>query len=100
MDNEGMELTSTILIVDDDRDIRTLLADYLESNGYRALCAPDGAAIVAAVVEAQLGADPRFARFRLGQRQHHAVGQGGFRAVGIGAYSSGLMSRKAMSAFK
>ena len=40
-----MEPTSTILIVDDDRDIRTLLADYLESNSYRALCAADGTAM-------------------------------------------------------
>ncbi|MBY0238784.1 MAG: response regulator [Burkholderiaceae bacterium] len=40
-----MEPISTILIVDDDRDIRTLLADYLESNGYRTQCAADGAAM-------------------------------------------------------
>ena len=33
------------LIVDDDRDIRSLLADYLESNGYRALAAADGLAM-------------------------------------------------------
>jgi len=32
----------TILIVDDDRDIRTLLAEYLESNGYRVLTAING----------------------------------------------------------
>ncbi len=38
-----MEPHSTILIVDDDREIRSLLADYLESNGYRALTAMDGA---------------------------------------------------------
>jgi len=37
-----MEPTSSILIVDDDRDIRTLLADYLESNGYRTYGAADG----------------------------------------------------------
>jgi two-component system OmpR family response regulator len=37
-----MDTPSTILIVDDDRDIRSLLADYLESNGYRALSAADG----------------------------------------------------------
>src|SRR5471032_2211798 len=37
-----MEPTSTVLIVDDDRDIRSLLADYLEANGYRALSAADG----------------------------------------------------------
>ena len=37
-----MDTPSTILIVDDDRDIRSLLADYLESNGYRALAAADG----------------------------------------------------------
>ena len=37
-----MDTISTILIVDDDRDIRSLLADYLESNGYRALVAADG----------------------------------------------------------
>ena len=32
-----MDTTTHILVVDDDRDIRTLLADYLESNGYRSL---------------------------------------------------------------
>jgi two-component system, OmpR family, response regulator len=40
-----MEKQANILIVDDDRDIRTLLADYLESNGYRAYTAADGAAM-------------------------------------------------------
>jgi two-component system OmpR family response regulator len=37
-----MESISTILIVDDDREIRSLLADYLEGNGYRTLVAADG----------------------------------------------------------
>jgi two-component system OmpR family response regulator len=40
-----MDPFSRILIVDDDRDIRTLLADYLETNGYRAWCAADGVAM-------------------------------------------------------
>src|SRR5450830_1917788 len=40
-----MEPTSSILIVDDDRDIRTLLADYLETNGYRTFGAADGVAM-------------------------------------------------------
>ena len=40
-----MDNPSTILIVDDDRDIRSLLADYLEANGYRALAAADGNAM-------------------------------------------------------
>ncbi|MES2115194.1 MAG: response regulator, partial [Pseudomonadota bacterium] len=40
-----MESLSTILIVDDDRDIRSLLADYLETNGYRTLGAADGTAM-------------------------------------------------------
>lgn len=31
-----------ILIVDDDHEIRSLLRDYLEKNGYRASVAPDG----------------------------------------------------------
>jgi two-component system OmpR family response regulator len=44
-DNARMDTPSTILIVDDDRDIRSLLADYLESNGYRALSAADGSAM-------------------------------------------------------
>jgi two-component system OmpR family response regulator len=32
-----------ILVVDDDRDIRTLLRDYLEKNGFRATAVGDGA---------------------------------------------------------
>ena len=31
-----------ILVVDDDREIRALLGDYLEKNGYRATAAGDG----------------------------------------------------------
>lgn len=40
-----MEPISTILIVDDDREIRSLLADYLETNGYRVFAAADGNAM-------------------------------------------------------
>jgi two-component system OmpR family response regulator len=36
------EAQQHILIVDDDREIRTLLRDYLEKNGYRATAAADG----------------------------------------------------------
>lgn len=34
-----------ILVVDDDREIRSLLAEYLDDNGFRALTAADGAAM-------------------------------------------------------
>ncbi len=34
--------TDTILVVDDDREIRTLLADYLEKQGLRCIAAADG----------------------------------------------------------
>mgnify|MGYP000157879758 CR=1 FL=1 len=40
-----MEQQATILIVDDDREIRTLLADYLESHGYTSQIAADGHAM-------------------------------------------------------
>jgi two-component system OmpR family response regulator len=40
-----MESPAQILIVDDDRDISSLLAEYLEKNGYRALTAGDGKAM-------------------------------------------------------
>lgn len=40
-----MEQPNTLLIVDDDRDIRSLLADYLETHGYTALTAADGNAM-------------------------------------------------------
>lgn len=40
-----MESTVNILIVDDDHEIRSLLADYLGGNGYRALAAQDGIAM-------------------------------------------------------
>lgn len=35
--------TAHILVVDDDREIRTLLRDYLEKNGFRATAVSDGA---------------------------------------------------------
>lgn len=37
--------TNQILIVDDDREIRALLADYLETNGYQCYVAADGRAM-------------------------------------------------------
>jgi PleD family two-component response regulator len=39
----------SVLVVDDDREIRTLLCDYLEQNGYRANAVPDGKAMWAAL---------------------------------------------------
>ena len=38
----AMEHTDHILIVDDDREIRELVADYLKKNGLRATVAADG----------------------------------------------------------
>jgi two-component system OmpR family response regulator len=35
----------TIMIVEDDREIRSLLADFLEREGYETVCAEDGAAL-------------------------------------------------------
>ncbi|NUU02231.1 response regulator [Herbaspirillum robiniae] len=40
---QNMDTNTHILIVDDDRDIRTLLAEYLDSNGLRTLTATNGA---------------------------------------------------------
>lgn len=40
-----MENRPQILIVDDDQDIRSLLAEYLEDNGYRTATAPNGVAL-------------------------------------------------------
>lgn len=37
-----METLPCILLVDDDREIRSLLAEYLDSNGYRTLTAAEG----------------------------------------------------------
>jgi two-component system, OmpR family, response regulator len=40
-----MEGGQHILVVDDDQDIRLLLGDYLERNGFRATTVPDGASM-------------------------------------------------------
>lgn len=40
-----METQNTILIVDDDHDIRHLLSDYLENNGYQTQLAENGVAM-------------------------------------------------------
>jgi len=39
----AMDTNSHILVVDDDREIRTLLAEYLDANGFRTLTATNGA---------------------------------------------------------
>ncbi|HVK93265.1 MAG TPA: response regulator [Noviherbaspirillum sp.] len=49
-----MENPAQILIVDDDRDIASLLAEYLEKNGYRTLTAGDGKAMWKALDEARV----------------------------------------------
>jgi two-component system, OmpR family, response regulator len=46
-----METPAHILVVDDDRDINTLLSEYLEKNGYKALSAGDGKAMWKALDE-------------------------------------------------
>lgn len=46
-----MEHPQKILIVDDDREISALLAEYLEKNGYRAVTAGDGKAMLKALQE-------------------------------------------------
>lgn len=37
-----MDTPPCILVVDDDREIRTLLAEYLDANDFRTLTAADG----------------------------------------------------------
>lgn len=49
-----METPAQILIVDDDREISTLLAEYLEKNGYRTLTAADGKAMSKILEEARI----------------------------------------------
>ncbi|MDP3842826.1 MAG: response regulator [Oxalobacteraceae bacterium] len=49
-----MEPISHILIVDDDREIRSLLADYLSNNGYIAHSAENGSAMWKTLEQAQI----------------------------------------------
>ncbi|HEY0847861.1 MAG TPA: response regulator [Noviherbaspirillum sp.] len=49
-----METPAHILIVDDDRDISSLLAEYLEKNGYRTSTAGDGKAMWKALDEQRI----------------------------------------------
>ena len=48
------ETQQHILIVDDDREIRTLLRDYLEKNGYRATAVADGKAMRRALEQSHI----------------------------------------------
>ncbi len=43
-----------ILIVDDDREIRTLLGDYLQKHGYRTTAVADGKAMWSALDNARV----------------------------------------------
>jgi DNA-binding response OmpR family regulator len=46
-----MPETRTVLVIDDDPDIRDMLQTVLEARGYRVACAPDGEAGIAHAVE-------------------------------------------------
>lgn len=46
--------TNQILIVDDDREIRTLLADYLQTNGYHCFMAAEGNAMWRVLTEQEI----------------------------------------------
>ena len=48
-----MSAMDHILIVDDDRDIRDLLSEYLQKQGYRVSVAADGRAMRAALIRAE-----------------------------------------------
>ena len=48
-----MSAQDHVLVVDDDLDIRSLLRDYLEKNGYRVTAVGDGKAMWAAFDEAR-----------------------------------------------
>jgi two-component system, OmpR family, response regulator len=49
-----METPTQILVVDDDREISTLLAEYLEKNGFKAVTAADGKAMWKVLDEARI----------------------------------------------
>jgi two-component system OmpR family response regulator len=49
-----MNAQPQILVVDDDREIRTLLAEYLADNGFRTVQAADGAAMWSALDAARI----------------------------------------------
>lgn len=46
-----MDLTSRLLVVDDDGELRRLISDFLTGHGYRVQAVPDAAAMQAALVE-------------------------------------------------
>lgn len=51
---KNMDTQNKILIVDDDRDIRNLLADYLDNNGYTTVTAAEGNAMWTALQAHQI----------------------------------------------
>jgi two-component system OmpR family response regulator len=54
MPSKAMTDQPHILIVDDDREIRALLAKYLETNGFRTTTAADGKAMIAAMQQSHI----------------------------------------------
>jgi len=54
MASDTMEVTQHILIVDDDREIRSLLSDSLTSSGYRVSAAANGAAMMQTMATARI----------------------------------------------
>src|SRR5438093_12474727 len=52
--NHAMNAQPLILVVDDDREIRTLLSEYLAGNGFRTVEAADGAAMWKALDAARI----------------------------------------------
>ena len=44
---DGDDDAPTVLVVDDESDVRALVAEFLQGSGYRVLVAPDGDAAIA-----------------------------------------------------
>jgi two-component system CheB/CheR fusion protein len=62
---EGARNTGVILVIEDDPDVRDLLANFLSDEGHRALTAPDGNAALELVAQGTLRPDIILADYNL-----------------------------------
>ncbi len=80
---DGDDDAPTVLVVDDESDVRALVAEFLQGSGYRVLVAPDGDAAIALLTRRAPARRPARDRRRDAGDERHRPGRPHHRPVAV-----------------